>query len=95
MPKPSSTNSDKELMPSSSGNRVLRVRQSQGGIPVAIAEALEGSFFGGFLAVDLDGADAREVLLDQIAQAGQLPLLLALLAIMRPPLTRTTSSITG
>ena len=32
------------------------------------------------MAVDLDGTDAREVLLDQIAQAGQLPLLLPLLA---------------
>ena len=35
---------------------------------------------GGFLVVDLDGADAGEILLDQVAEGGQGLLLAALLA---------------
>ena len=41
--------------------------QIQGSIPVDAVATGEGALLGALLAVDLDGADAGEVLLDQVA----------------------------
>ena len=53
--------------------------QADGAVAVVAVALGEGVLFGGFLPVNLDGADAGQVLLDQIAQSGQVLLLPALL----------------
>ena len=60
--------------------RAPRPSELQRVIPVALVAPLECFALRALLAVDLDGADAREVLLDQIAQFPQGFLLPALLA---------------
>ena len=59
--------------------RAAGAGQLQGVVAVTAVALGEGLPLGGLLAVDLDGADAGEVLLDQIAQLGQGLLLAPLL----------------